>query len=96
MKRVIPTYKNLVDIIQDAADQESDAAQYYREAAELAEDQELRKFLLDLADMEDDHHRMLVEKLEQLKAEKTVMDGILSSYGDSEEEEDEKHTDSAI
>lgn len=88
MKRVIPSYKRLIDILQDAADQESDAAQFYAEAAELAEDPELKKFLIDLAEMEEDHHRMLKEKLESLKADQRVMDGILSSYGDGDEEEE--------
>ena len=87
MKRVIPSYKNLVDILQDAIDQESDASRYYAEAAELAEEPELKKFLEELAQMEDDHYRMLVEHLEKLKADQRVMNGILSSYGDTEEDE---------
>ena len=89
MKRVIPSYKNLVDVLQDAIDQEHDASQYYSEAAELAEDPELRKFLEELALMEGEHHRMLKEKLDSLRADQQVMDGILSSYGDSETESKE-------
>ena len=87
MRRIIPSYKNLVDILQDAIDQEHDAAQYYREAAELAQEPEVKEFLMDLARMEEDHYRLLVEKLESLKADKRVMDGILSSYGDTEDDE---------
>lgn len=86
MKRVIPTYKNLVDILQDAADQERDASDYYAEAAELAQDPDVKEFLMDLAKMEEDHHRMLIEKLESLKADQGVMDGILASYSDPEDD----------
>lgn len=88
MKRVIPSYKNLVDVLQDAIDQEHDASQYYSEAAELAEDPELRKFLKELAVMEEEHQRMLTEKLESMKADQRVMNGILSSYGDTGNEQD--------
>jgi rubrerythrin len=87
MKRIIPTYKNLVDILQDAIDQEHDASEYYTEAAELAQDPDVKQFLMDLARMEEDHHRMLIDKLESLKADQQVMDGILASYSDPEEDE---------
>lgn len=80
MKRVIPEYKNLVDIIQDAVDKESDAEDYYLQAAERAHTAEVRDFLTGLARMERDHHDQLAAMLEKLRAEKTVMDGILSSY----------------
>ncbi len=86
MKRIIPSYKNLVDILQDAIDQEHDASQFYAEAAELAQEPEVKEFLMELAKMEEDHHRLLKEKLESLKADQRIMDGILSSYGESEEE----------
>lgn len=86
MKRIIPSYKNLVDILQDAIDQEHDAAQYYAEAAEMSQEPEVKEFLLELAKMEEDHHRLLVEKLESLKADQRIMNGILSSYGDTEEQ----------
>jgi rubrerythrin len=80
MKRVIPAYKTLVDILQDAIDKENDAEQYYTEAAELAQNAEVREFLLDMARMEKEHALMLARRLDSLRADQTVIDGILSSY----------------
>lgn len=80
MKRVIPAYKTLVDILQDAIDKENDAEQYYTEAAELAQNAEVREFLLDMANMEKEHALMLARRLDSLRADQTVIDGILSSY----------------
>lgn len=80
MKRIIPAYKTLVDVLQDAIDKEADAEQFYAEAAELAQTPEVRQFLLELGAMERQHFVMLSEKLEELKADQTVMNGILSSY----------------
>ena len=88
MKRVIPEYKNLVDIIQDAIDKEGDAEEYYRQAAERAHTAEVKDFLLGLARMEKEHHDQLAAMLEKLRAEKTVMDGILSSYGETPKAKD--------
>lgn len=80
MKRVIPAYKTLVDILQDAIDKENDAEQFYTEAAELAQNAEVREFLLDMARMEKEHALMLARRLDSLRADQTVIDGILSSY----------------
>jgi len=86
MKRVIPAYRNLTEILQDAIDKERDAEEFYREAAELAPSTEVRDFLLNLASMERDHFDMLSKTLESLNADRQVMDGILSSYDESIEE----------
>ncbi len=85
MKRVIPEYTSLEDIIQDAIDKEKDAAQFYTEASGLAHAAEVRDFLLDMAEMEKGHAEMLARKLESIKSDKTVMDGILSSFDDEPE-----------
>lgn len=84
MKRVIPEYKSLVDILQDAVDKEKDAERYYREAADMAQDEQVRHFLTELAEMEKEHSVRLAQMLEQLRADQTVIDGIMSSYGDTE------------
>lgn len=85
MKRVIPEYTTLEDIIQDAMDKESDAQRFYTEAAELAQAAEIREFLLEMAEMEKGHAEMLARKLESVRSDKTVMDGILSSFDDEAE-----------
>ncbi len=85
MKRVIPEYKTLVDVLQDAIDKEADAEQFYREASDLALNAEVRDFLLEMSRMERDHFVMLSQRLESLKADQTVMDGILSSFDEEPE-----------
>jgi len=82
MKRVIPEYSALMDIIQDALDKEKDAWNFYREAAEMAQTPDIKTFLLELAEMEKEHAELLSRKLESLKSDQTVMDGILSSFDD--------------
>jgi rubrerythrin len=86
MKRVIPEYKTLVDVLQDAIDKEADAEQFYREASDLALNAEVRDFLLEMSRMERDHFVMLSQRLESLKADQTVMDGILSSFDEKPEQ----------
>jgi len=82
MKRVIPAYRSLMDILQDACDKESDAEQFYREAADMALEPGVRAFLLRLAEMEKDHYHLLRNRLEKLKADQSAMAGIMSSYSD--------------
>ena len=84
MKRIIPSYKNLADVLQDAVDKERDAAQYYREAADLALEPEVKEFLRELAEMESQHFKMLKSRLETLQANGRIMTGILSSFGEEE------------
>ena len=81
MQRVIPEYKTLVEVLQDAIDKESDAGEFYREAAEMAQSTDVRNFLLEMAAMEQEHFDMLTRKLASLRADQQVMNGILSSYG---------------
>jgi rubrerythrin len=80
MKQVIPEYKNLVDLFQDAIDKERDAEMFYREAAELAQSTEIRQFLLELSATEHEHFLALSQKLEQVRAEMMAMNGIMASY----------------
>ncbi|MCZ7555402.1 MAG: hypothetical protein M5R41_03230 [Bacteroidia bacterium] len=82
MKRIIPEYTALIDIIQDALDKEKDAQAFYLEAADMAQAAEVRDFLLEMAEMERSHTELLSRKLEALKSNQVVMDGILSSFED--------------
>ena len=86
MKRVIPEYKTLLEVLQDAIDKENDAEAFYREAADLAQSTDIREFLTEMASMEHDHYVMLTRRLEAIRADQRVMDGILSSYGQEEEQ----------
>jgi rubrerythrin len=86
MKQIIPEYLTLADIFRDAIDKENDAEKFYLQASELAQTAELRDFLVGLARMEREHAELLGKKLESFQADKTVMDGILSSYGEDNAE----------
>jgi rubrerythrin len=88
MKRVIPEYTALIDIIQDAIDKEKDAQAFYLEAADMAQAAEVRDFLLEMAEMERNHAEMLTNKLESLKSDQVVLDGILSSFEDDPRQDD--------
>ncbi len=88
MKRVIPEYTALLDIIQDAIDKEKDAQAFYLEAADMAQAADVRDFLLEMADMERSHAELLARKLESLKSDQVVMDGILSSFDDDPRQDD--------
>lgn len=85
MKRVIPEYTSLEDILQDAIDKEKDAFRFYSEAAAMAQTEDIRVFLLEMAEMEKGHAELLARKLESIKSDMTVMDGILSSFNDEAE-----------
>jgi rubrerythrin len=85
MKRVIPEYTSLEDIIQDAIDKENDAFRFYTEAAEHAPTPDIREFLLEMAEMERQHADLLARKLEAFRSDQTVLDGILSSFDDEAE-----------
>jgi rubrerythrin len=80
VKRIIPEYTALVDIIQDALDKEKDAQAYYLEAADMAQAAEIRDFLLEMAAMEKEHVDLLTRKLEALRSNQIAMNGILSSF----------------
>lgn len=89
MKRVIPEYISLEDILQDAIDKENDAREFYMQAAQLAQAQGIRDFLLEMAEMEQGHADLLRKKLESVQSDKTVMHGILSSFDDDPEQDTE-------
>ena len=88
MKRVIPEYTTLIDIIQDAIDKEKDAQAFYLEAADMAVATDVRDFLLEMAEMERNHAELLSRKLEALKSDQVVLDGILSSFEDDPRQDD--------
>lgn len=85
MKRVIPEYTSLEDIIQDAIDKENDAFRFYTEAAQHAQTPDIRDFLLTMAEMEKGHAELLARKLESFMSDQTVIEGILSSFNDEAE-----------
>lgn len=70
----------MVEILRVAIEREKDSFDYYYSASLKACDPSIQKFLLDLAEMEKEHRRLLEERLQQLEAEISVLDGIRSSF----------------
>ncbi|CUS77993.1 Rubrerythrin [Candidatus Kryptonium thompsonii] len=70
----------MIEILRVAIEREKDSFDYYYSASLKACDPSIQKFLLELAEMEKEHRRLLEEKLQQLEAEISVLDGIRSSF----------------
>ncbi|MBR9980790.1 MAG: ferritin family protein [Desulfatitalea sp.] len=68
---------NADDIFEIALQLERNGAKFYRTAAEAVKDEPARKFLLELAAMEDDHEKTFARMRDQLQAQEkgsTVFD----------------------
>ena len=60
-------FRTMREILRGAIEHEQESFEYYHSAALQAEDPELRRFLMGLAEMEKDHERQLKEQLERLE-----------------------------
>lgn len=58
--------RSMEDILRTAIEREADSYDYYHDAAGETDDPDLKRFLLGLADMEEEHSRRLKEELERL------------------------------
>lgn len=79
-----PKFSSFEDIISYAMSEEKDAHDFYVQASEEVHDPDLKKFLLKLAEMELEHYETLKNKLEEYKAHRFGMKGIMSSFGEGE------------
>ncbi|OFV88241.1 MAG: hypothetical protein A2V74_02305 [Acidobacteria bacterium RBG_16_70_10] len=61
------TWRSIVEVLRTAIEREGDSFDYYYDAAQRTDDPELKRFLLDLAEMEKDHARRLREELERVE-----------------------------
>lgn len=59
--------RSMEDILRTAIEREADSYDYYHDAARETDDPDLKRFLLGLADMEEEHSRRLKEELERLE-----------------------------
>ncbi len=73
--------KNIIlEILKTAIEREKDSFDYYYSASLKACEPQVQKFLLELAEMEKEHRRLLEEKLKEIEAQISVTDGIRSSF----------------
>ncbi|MEN3038939.1 MAG: ferritin family protein, partial [Candidatus Kryptonium sp.] len=66
----------MIEILRIAIEREKDSFDYYYSASLKACEPSVQKFLLELAEMEKEHRRLLEEKLKELESEVSVLDGI--------------------
>ena len=79
---IIPEFKNLVEILEEAVLHEQESHDYYLEAAERTQDPELQRFLQHLAEVELTHKTSLEEKLEMVRAGQDMVNDLIYSFGD--------------
>ena len=73
---------NADDILEIAVKIEKNGAEFYRRASEKVEKEENRLFLLDLADMEDQHEATFLKMQKELK-DKEKMSGTFDPYDEN-------------
>jgi len=70
----------IIEILKVAIEREKDSFDYYYSASLKACEPAVQKFLMELAQMEKEHRRLLEEKLREIEAEVSIRDGIRSSF----------------
>ncbi len=70
----------IVEILKTAIEREKDSFDYYYSASLKACEPSVQKFLLELAEMEKEHRRLLEEKLVEIEATASIRDGIIASF----------------
>lgn len=70
----------IIEILKTAIEREKDSFDYYYSASLKACEPSIQKFLLELAEMEREHRKLLEKKLMEIKAITSIRDGIRSSF----------------
>ncbi len=83
MHTPIKNYTSIEEILEYAIKAESDAEQWYLQAMKRTSDPELKHLLQRLAAMEAAHAKELLVSLEKIRAQQSVCQGIMLSYGES-------------
>jgi rubrerythrin len=76
----LSTQRQLFRILEDAIKREDEAVDIYTEAATHTDDPHVREFLNKLAGMEREHHVLLEQKLDELKAVAELQDEINEAF----------------
>jgi rubrerythrin len=76
----LSTQRELFRILEEAIKDEDEARDTYAEAANHTDDPEVKAFLMELAAMEQQHHVLLENKLNELKAVAEIQDEICEAY----------------
>jgi rubrerythrin len=79
---IIPEFKSLEEILEEAILHEQESHDYYLEAAERTRNADLKRFLQHLAEVELRHKTDLQEKLDMLRNEQALANDLLYSFGE--------------
>ena len=82
IKEVIPDYKSLPEILEEAIQHEEESNAFYLAAAERTQNPELQRFLRHLAAVELDHKQQLHEQLEMVRSENAMVNDLLYAFGE--------------
>ncbi len=81
-REVIPAYKSLPEILEEAIRHEEESQAYYLAAAERAGNPDLQRFLRHLAQEELIHKQQLQEQLERVRSENAMVNDLLYAFGE--------------
>ena len=81
-KGIIPDFKSLEEILEEAILHEQESHDYYLEAAERTRNADLKRFLQHLAEVELQHKTDLQEKLEMVRNEQALVNDLLYAFGE--------------
>ncbi len=81
-KEIIPDYKSLPEILEEAIRHEEESHTYYLAAAERAGNPDLQRFLRHLAQLELTHKQQLQEQLDLARSENAMVNDLLYAFGE--------------
>ncbi|MFQ6604597.1 MAG: ferritin family protein [Fidelibacterota bacterium] len=79
-KKLTP-FTSIEEILTYAMNEEQEAYDYYIEASNRTSDPDMKAFLVQLAEMEVDHYKILKAKLDEFRANQFSTAGIAASFG---------------
>ncbi len=81
-KGVIPDYKSLPEILEEAIRHEEESHAYYLAAAGRTRNPDLQRFLRHLAQQEVTHKQQLQEQLDLVRSENAMVNDLLYAFGE--------------
>jgi rubrerythrin len=79
---IIPEFKSLVEILEEAVTHEQESHDFYLEAAKRTQDPDLQRFLRHLAEVELTHKADLEERLEIIRTGQDMVNDLIYAFGD--------------
>jgi len=77
-------FSSVEEVLRYAIKEEKNAYEFYMNASEQITDPDMKRFLVDLARFELEHHDILKRKLEECRSNDFCLEGIQSSFDSKE------------